>query len=173
MKTSLSFSILFSMISMCIFISCEKSEIQKVVKSNKHIEGRSCVDDCSDCAVDDCCCSITLLSQPSGTIQIGLCGTSSPCLSTIACQAGSLGMCADISGFEEPFSFTSQFETKMFCVPQGASFGITNTGTGTPTMRLTCQVGQVTPQTVTITLNTPPDKPFWQTNGSCELIKCF
>ena len=165
--------VLFCMVSLLAISACEKAEIQQSAKSNKHIEGRSCVDDCSDCAVNDCCCSITILDDPGQGVNIGLCGTSSPCLSTTACEAESVGNCADIDGFEEPFSFTSQFETKMFCVPQGSSFGITNTGMGTPRFSLTCQVGQFNPQTVTIQLNSPPAKPFWETNGSCELTSCF
>ena len=169
---------LISFIGLCVpgmfFIACEKAEIQQSTSSTVPIEERSCpIDDCDDCPVDDCCCSITLLSDPSpNQVDLQLCGTSGLCPSTTPCSAGSLGMCSDINGDVEFITLPNQFSTAMFCAAKNAPFGIISSN-GAHTVRITCQVGQANPQTVTIQLNTAPDKPYWETNGSCELTACF
>lgn len=157
-------------------ISCEKAEVQKEDSSSAKIHPRGgCVDECDDCdPVEDCCCSIELLTDPgAGGLFLELCGTSSPCLSSVTCAAENVGICADISGFIEDFYFPVQSTKLGFCVPKNASFGIVSATPGAHTVRITCQEGQTSPQSVTITLNTPPDKPYWETNGDCELTECF
>lgn len=157
------------MICMFISTSCEKTDIQKPT-ALKHIEGRSCpITDCDECPDDDCCCSVELLSATPTTLHF--CGTSGPCLSTMTCNVGGLPNCPDISGFDQSISL-NQFQTTLFCVPKNAPFGITS-ASGTPTVRVSCQVGQTSQQFVTITLNTPPDKPYWSTNDNCFLTDCF
>jgi len=158
---------------MFFIASCDKSDIQK---SDSKIALRDdCVDDCEDCPANDCCCAITLLSSPGiGGVDLVLCGTSGPCLSERECEVTDLDMCADIlNSFELDINLPNQFSTGLFCVSKNTPFGITSAGPGTPTVRLTCQLGHTSPQSVTITLNSPPDKPFWQTDGNCELSNCF
>ena len=166
------------MICMFISTSCEKADLQKPT-ALKHVEGRGgCpIQDCDECPDNDCCCSIELLSIPQGGVPVALelCGTSGPCLSTMSCSAGGVGMCPDINGFVENITLIGQGSTAMFCVPQNSPFGIilASPTTQTHQVRLTCQAGQTPPNTVTITLNQPPNKPYWQTNGECELTSCF
>jgi len=164
--------ILFCMFSMFVISACEKAEIQKTTTSTVPIHSRfACpVDDCDDCPPADCCCSVQLLSAPPATIHF--CGTSGECVTDMACSAENVGNCPDINGFKEIFTFQNQFQTELFCVPKNAPFGITFSS-GTHQVRITCQVGQSNPQFVTMTLNTPPDKPYWSTNDNCELTNCF
>ena len=160
---------------MLMISACEKAEIQKSsTLSRKEIKDRSCpTQECEDCdPVEDCCCSITLLDAPFFPLDLEFCGTSGPCLSTMGCDDDDLGICGDLTGFIENISLPTQFSTALFCVPKNAPFAIKSANQNLR-VRLTCQVGQFTPQTVTIQLNTPPDKPYWQTDGSCELEPCF
>ena len=158
------------------FIACEKAEIQQSTTSMVPIEERSCpIDDCEDCPVDDCCCSIEILSDPGLGVTLDFCGTSGNCPTTMSCSVGGLGNCPDINGFKETITFLSQSQIELFCVPKNAPFGITLASPTNQThqVRLTCQVGQLNPQFVTFTLNSPPARPYWETNDGCELISCF
>ena len=157
-----------------LITSCEKAEIQKsLVTTNGKVQAREddCVDDCEDCPVNDCCCAITLLSntEPAGLV---LCGTTGPCVSERTCDVDELDLCEDIEGFELDIALLNQFSTVLFCVPENTPFGIISSD-GTHLVRITCQLGQTNPQSVIITLNSPPAKPYWETNGSCELTSCF
>jgi len=166
--------ILFCLFSLFMITSCEKAEIHKsLVTINGEVQAREddCVDDCEDCPINDCCCSVQLLSIGSTTLDF--CGTSGPCVSTMACGFSGLPFCPDISGFLETITLTGQFSSALFCVPQNSQFGITSATGGTPQIRLTCQVGQPSPQFVTITLNSPPPKPYWSTGSDCSLTSCF
>jgi len=167
------FSILVCMLGLLIITSCEKAEIHKsLVTTNDEVQAREddCVDDCDDCPVNDCCCSIQLLSL--GSTTLGFCGTSGPCVSTMTCGLSGLPFCPDINGFVETISLIGQSSTVLFCVPQNSQFGIIS-ATGAPVVRLTCQIGQTSPQFVTIQLNTPPAKPYWSTDSDCLLTSCF
>lgn len=150
-------------------VGCEKTEIHKTLNADSNqIEVRE-VDDCTDCPVADCCCSVTLLSGPD--VQLELCGTSSPTLTTMTCGPIGTDLCNDISGYIEIVQIESGDPTGLFCVAKNTPFGIISS-TGAATVRVTCQVGQTNPQSVNITLNTPGAKPYWQVNGDCELEPC-
>jgi hypothetical protein len=158
----------FILVLMSFTIACDKSEIQKAALK---IEARDhCIDDCDECPPDDCCCTVELLS--GGPTTLHFCGTTGPCLSTMVCGAASLGNCPDISGFRESITLLNTSDRDLFCAAKNAPFGI-SVASGTPTIRITCQTGQTNPQSVTITLNTPPDKPFWSTGNDCSLTNCF
>ena len=155
----------------CMFIStsCDKSEIQKPALQ---IEARDhCIDDCEDCPVDDCCCVVELLSVGPATLHF--CGTTGPCLSTMACGASGLGNCPDLSGFRETITLQNTSDRDLFCVSKNAPFGVSAPIGSTPTIRIHCQPGMINPPWVTIQLNTPPNKPYWSTDSDCLLTSCF
>ncbi len=157
-------------LSMGFMAACEKAEVQKSnLATDPKLENRT-VDDCMDCAVTDCCCSVTLLSD--APVEIQFCGTSTPFISNIDCSTENVGMCNDISGHIEYIVLDPQFDTDTFCVQQNTPFGIIYANINAQ-IRITCQVGQATPQTQVITLNTPPNKPYWVVDGDCELTPCF
>ena len=173
MKTNQIFNILFCMTCMFIATSCEKAEIQKT-GTLKHIEGRSCpITNCDECPDDDCCCAIELVNGSDVTLE--LCGTSSPnCLTTQTCYVDGLDPnCPDISGFLEYITLTAGSPRAKFCVPQNSPFGIVGPSTSTSTIRVHCQGAHPSPTWVTITLNTPPDKPYWETGTDCLLSPCL
>jgi len=154
-----------------ILFSCEKADIQNSTQvDHSKIHPRS-VPNCGYCAITDCCCSITLLSDDDN-INIELCGTSSPDISDEPCYAESVGSCDVVQGYIEYVSLPLQNSSALFCVQKNTPFGITY-ASGFPQVRLTCQVGQTAPQSVVINLNTPPFKPYWMVNGDCELVSCF
>lgn len=161
------------MVLFALFIttSCEKADLQKSTQvDHSKVHPRS-VPNCGYCAITDCCCSITLLSDLEN-IDIELCGTSSPTISAMECLAASLGNCDPIEGYVEYVVLEEQNSSALFCVQKNTPFGIIYSDLS-PQVRLTCQVGQSAPQSVVINLNTPPFKPYWMVNGDCELVSCF
>lgn len=174
MNTKNLISVLVCAIAMLMISACEKSEIQNSkTLSTLEIKDRSCpIDDCDDCdPIDDCCCSVQLLSDHQD-VELEFCGTSGPCLSTEACEDEDPGTCPDIFGFIETISLPMQNSTALFCVPKSSTFAI-KSANAAATVRITCQAGQTNPTYVTMQLLTPPNKPYWQTNGSCDLTACF
>lgn len=148
---------------MLMICACEKTEIQKSVST---IEERSdCVDECTDCPIDDCCCAITLTSQNS--LNLIFCGVTDPCLSTQACYAEA-GNCV-ISGYELNATVTQASPTQFFCVAKNSPFYILASAAGTA--RITCQVGQANPQTVNVSFNS--DKVYYTADNNCELTSCL
>jgi hypothetical protein len=170
MKNRYLFSILITMLSLFLISACEKAEVQ----SNAKIHARTdCpIEDCSECdPVEDCCCAVQLLSDDNN-VQLDLCGTTGPCLSDMACEDDNPGTCPDILGFIQEVTLTNQFSTVYFCVAKNSPFAIKSASTAAQ-VRVSCRVGQTTPNWVTINLNTPPDKPYWETDGNCDLTACF
>ena len=169
MKSYNKYYILFCCCFALFITACDRTEIQK---PQAQIEERSdCIEDCTDCPPADCCCSIELLTQQSATLIF--CGTSGDCVSTRTCNVMDLPSCPDVSGFEETISLI-QNVPQLFCVPQNSQFGIivANPTSTMHQVRLTCQVGQATPQFINFTLNSPPNKPYWSTGSDCLLTSC-
>lgn len=154
---------------MLMISACEKAEVKSDAKIHSRIDCP--ITDCQECPIDDCCCAVQLLSDNTN-VFLELCGTSGPCLSEMACEDEDPGTCPDILGFIEDITLPTQFSTVYFCVAKNSPFAIKSSSQQAQ-VRVTCQVGQTTPNWVTITLNTPPDKPYWETDGSCDLTACF
>ena len=155
---------------MLMISACEKAEIQNSTTSTKPIEARDhCVEECADCPVNDCCCSITLTEGSS--VDLELCGTTDPCLSTMSCGPTEAGDCM-IEGYILNLTLTTGTPTEFFCVGKNTPFYIT---AGSPaSARITCRVGQSPPQFVTAVFNSPPnDKAYYKVNGDCEIASCF
>jgi hypothetical protein len=167
MKNSNLFSILFCMSSLFLITACDNTEIRKIGST---IEARSdCVDECADCPVDDCCCSITLTE--GNNIAFELCGTTDPCLSTTACGPSQAGNCT-ISGYTIGFTLTSVSPTQLFCVAKNSAISIK--ASQNSAARITCRVGQSPPQFVTAVFsNAPNDKVYYKINGDCEIADCL
>lgn len=118
----------------------------------------------------DCCCSITLTQD--GPVDLTLCGSTSPDATTNTCGPIEAGLC-EISGYTLPFTLTSPSNlTELFCMQKGTAFCAESTS-GNASVRITCQVGQGTPQTVNATFNTPGQKVYFYVNQSCELVSCI
>src|SRR5687768_10517197 len=121
MKKNNLLPILLCMFSMLVISACEKAEIQKTTTSKVPIHDRShCIDDCDECAANDCCCSIELISglPMGGPLNIQFCGTSTDCVTDTPCSAESVGICANINGFVEHMSFSTVGQIELFCVPK-------------------------------------------------------
>lgn len=168
MKKNSLLPILFCMSSVLFIMACEKAE---VTNSSAKIEPRSdCVDDCNDCPVNDCCCSITITE--GGETDLILCGTTDPCLSTTACRPAEAGNCI-ISGYTIEMTLNSAgVATGLFCVDPNSPFYIQSSNN--VSARITCRVGQSPPQGVNVTFNTPPNnKAYYTVNGDCEISSCL
>ena len=150
-----------------ILFSCEKAEIQKSIPNDTaKIETRG--DDCTNCPPEDCCCLVTLTEGTSAPLVF--CGTTNPELSTSECEAVVTG-CNEIQGYYWFTTLTSSPDpTEHFCVEKNTGFMI-GILTGSASLRVTCQVGQLAPQTVNVTV-TSPNKVFFNVNDDCELEVC-
>jgi len=158
------------MCSMFLIISCDKAEIQKSQKDNSEITSRT--DDCDDCPVLDCCCSITYVSGDAAELEI--CGSTGNRLSTTTCGPVDPpgNDCPNVSAtyYLGPFQLDGNNTRELFCVPENASFMI-NVLQRNTVVSITCQQGQTSPQTVTPTL-VFGNRYFFETNGDCELDTC-
>lgn len=119
---------------------CEKADIQKPIDSSQTpIQQRTT---CNDCDSGECCSSVTNLE---GSITLTFCGVNSTSMSSTPCSDNHFGNCP-ISGYEWTFLLGASPATEIFCVPQGSSFSVTSTGSGS--VRITCQYGQFSPVSI-------------------------
>lgn len=151
--------------------SCETPEVQRPPLTNgDQIQNRDVPDDCEDCPVSDCCCSVEYLSGPS--MNVWICGSTTG-LSNIDCGPVQTGSCYEIEGYILPFEVESQNPFGFYCMAKNSSFYIQNrntSGSGTA-IRITCQAGQIGAQSDDITLG-PGNSAFYTVNGDCEIHEC-
>lgn len=152
-----------------ILFSCEKTDFQKsLMNDHNNIGFRNVPDDCNNCPVNDCCCSVVWTSGPSPT-TLTFCGTDDPDVSASECEVDDVGVCNDIMGYTVNRTVSSTDPRKAFCMQQNSVFGIT--GTAGVHLTITCQYGQINPQSYNVVLGT--DKAYFNVNGDCELEPCF
>ncbi len=152
-------------------VGCEKADLQKSIPFDQaKIQNRDVPDDCDDCPVTDCCCGVEYLSGAS--VNLWLCGTSVPTTS-IACGPSQPGNCFEIEGFILPFNVNNSDQFKYFCMSEDNSFYIQNRNTsgGSTTIRITCQAGQLGPQSVDVELG-PGNSAYYSVNDECEVHAC-
>jgi hypothetical protein len=171
MKCKHLFLILFSMATMIFSISCDNAELHRAINiAEEPVNVRT--DDCEDCPVDDCCCEITYVSGASITLEI--CGSTGTRLGTRPCgPVDSPGSCPDIgsSFYLGTFVISSGSTSQIFCVPENASFLINAVAGGSTVVDISCQKGQVSPQTIPATL-VATNRYIFETNGDCEVSEC-
>ena len=149
-------------------ISCDKSDLQKSL-SNDDSKLTTRTDDCEDCPVNDCCCSIEYVS--GNGVQIEVCGTTGPEIGTSTCGPIDIGSCITISGYYwGPFYVDFSNNKYLFCMAENSSFMI-NALAGSTSVKITCQEGLLAPQTVTPTL-TVFNRYYYTVNEDCELEAC-
>ena len=162
---------IFCFFLVAINYGCEKTDLQKSLPNDQvKIQNRDVPDDCEDCPVTDCCCGVEHLSGPFATLW--LCGTSVPTTS-IACGPSQPGTCFEIDGFILPFSVSMNDQFKYFCMTEDNSFYIQNRNTAgaSTTIRITCQAGQLGPQSVDVELG-PGNTAYYSVNDECEVHAC-
>ena len=126
-------------------------------------------DECADCAIDDCCCAIQIVS--TGSVDINLCGTSdgtdncgpadpgSPCLSSV-------------SGGGQTFTLNSSTAPRhLFCMDKNATFWVANLDQSSVDLKLTCQHDLTSPQSVQFSL-AGGTTFFFNTDSSCVVDTC-
>ncbi len=159
-------------LSVSIFIlmttSCERTDIQKSSTNQSGLISPR-ADDCEDCSVGCCCCSIEALNPLP--MSLSFCGT---------CDDGALlcgpfspaSPCSTFSGVVKSINFTSSHTRDVFCVPEGGSFRILNTTSGqTVTFRFTCRPDETPPTYINVTLK-PDEFKFFHNDGSCIAAGC-
>jgi hypothetical protein len=166
MNNTFQFRILFCLFAAFLMTSCEKSDIQKTTSLEENvILPRT---DCQYCPDNHCCCSIEILSV--GAMTFEFCGTSGSKESTTACGPTSITGCSgDIDGYTWIIQVNPN-DKRSFCMEPGTPFML-KISAGTGTVRITCQEGATTPQTVTIPVSSP-NKYYFNVNGTCEVIEC-
>lgn len=156
----------------CLFyISCEKTGYlnQKEITDNQRISNRT-VEDCEDCPLDYCCCSIELWGTTT-IAPLNLCGFSNG-----ASMCGTYNPpgnnCANFSGVGENILLESPDDRGVIvCKEENGVFRIANTSNNPVTLRMTCQADQTVPTFVII--NIPGTSVvFYSTDDDCLLTEC-
>lgn len=151
---------LFAFIFLCTIFSlvpigCENTELQKSISiDDQQIMPRTT---CNDCPQNYCCSSVQSLQ---GSILLTFCGVTSPNVTTTSCT-DTWGNCS-ISGYELNMSLGASPATEIFCVAPNSAFSVSSTGTGS--VRITCQYGQLTPVSIDLYF---PGKNYVYVDGDC------
>ncbi len=157
----------------CLFyISCEKTGIQTTeteISDEQKISTRT-VEDCEDCPVDYCCCSIELWSGTE-VANLQTCGFSN---GTYECGTfDPPGNCSDFHGFGDDFILEESPGNPrvIVCKEENGFFRIYNNTNAQIVIRMTCQADVTVPVFVLITI---PAFSFvyYSTDGSCLLSEC-
>jgi hypothetical protein len=170
MKTSISFSILFCMISMFL-MSCEKAEIQSTKNPKQSpITSRGDCDDCPD--TDQCCCYVAIdPTDNNNSASISLCGTDG---GPTTCSPFSHNCFASTwSSNAYNLSLSSPSTARQdFCMLNSAVIQIVNTSSTDPaTIKFSCTRGQTNPQVLTFTLSAN-GRVQYETGSDCLLTLC-
>src|SRR5690606_631309 len=138
-------------------------------------------EDCEECPVEDCCCTILYPSNiPLDTFDLYFCGTTSPSITTTPCAISGIGNCPDISGsYIEIIELGGMINRAQFCAALGQTFGITNLPVAPQppitslVVGITCQSGETSPQTIYVDLMDPAAKAYFTLLNNCILETCF
>lgn len=159
------------MIFMFLLTACEQSDIQQAsIKPIQEIEER--LSDCTNCPTNDCCCFVQLVN-PTTTANLEFCGVTNPEWSSTTCGPIDFGNCSAIEGYYWYETLTSGIggnPNEFFCVTPNTSFML-GIASGSANLSITCQYGQLNPQTLNVSLSAP-DKLFFNVDGDCELEHC-
>jgi hypothetical protein len=165
MKNKHLFQTLVCLLAMFI-VGCENSEFTKKISSpDQPIELRA--EDCEDCPVNDCCCSVEMTAGLS--MELVFCGTTGPFLSSSECEFDIMG-CNLITGYYEYHTITSVDPKYFFCVSPGTGFSIGSTS-GNASFTVTCQEGDLDPQSENFNIS-GPQRHYFTVNGGCEVGPC-
>jgi hypothetical protein len=156
--------ILLSMILM-LYIACEHADVQKPAAINPPIDLRA--EDCEDCPDNDCCCSIELTD--GNGVDLVFCGTTGPFVSSTECGFDIMG-CNIIDGFYEYHTISMVDPKFIFCVPTGTGFSV-GTLSGTSGFRITCEEGELDPQSEDFNLS-GPQRVYFNVDGECQVSPC-
>jgi hypothetical protein len=161
--------ILFCSCLIALTYSCEKAEIQKSVPNDSEKITQRLVDECDDCPnMDDCCCQISWVSGEQ--LEIDICGSTD---GDVASCSDDLGTCSTIDGRKSStFILNMNNPRELFCMMENRGFRIKYYGSGTANGNVSCQYGQLAPQSINFQFNGPGTKAF-STDGECELEQCF
>lgn len=165
MKNNNFLHILLCTIAIITFTSCEKPEV-KISTHEDHLKLGQRAPNCNDC--EECCCAVQLTSP--GTVVISLCGTTNT--GTQECEFETTN-CQVVDGTLHTFTLVSgSAPLQFFCMDPNTDFSIGSNAVGS-SVNITCQYGQLNPQSVNLTFGTPP-KNYYNVNGNCEIIDdCF
>ncbi|MEP6647998.1 MAG: hypothetical protein ABJC12_12990 [Saprospiraceae bacterium] len=169
MKKNHIFNIMICFFFLMLAYSCDNADLQKSLpKDTAKVTTRT--NDCEDCPVGDCCCYIIYTSGSGAPLQ--LCGTTGTRLSSQECEVlDPPNGCPAITGYYfGPFTIDNLNTSQIFCLPQNSAFMI-NVPSGNVSVTITCQYGQISPQTVTPTL-VGGHRYFFHSNSNCELAGC-
>ena len=161
------FFFIMTCLSMALMMACEQADVQRTsISDNEKIQKRDVPDDCDDCPVGDCCCLVTLVNGTSPA-SLSFCGTDDPDLSTTECEAGA-GNCS-IFGYTILRMISNLSPNCFFCMQPNTSFCLQ--GSSGAQLAITCQYGQLHPQTIYLTLGS--NKVYYSVDGNCELEDCL
>ncbi len=168
MKNNHYFYILLTLLLSTLMIGCEqKTELANALPHDDLAITNRYVDECDDCPnMDDCCCEI---SWVSGSVEFELCGTSDG--DGAACSDIISG-CTTIDGLKNSSITFASSQSKLFCMAESQSFIIKNLGSSSGTLNVSCQYGQLSPQSINVVF-TGPGTRVVSVDGDCEVSQCY
>lgn len=168
MKTNSFLPIMICSFCSILFMSCDKTELQKGFTEPFQIEPFTYRSDCEECPDEnECCCGVELEFFDSHA-DIDVCGTSN-----------GMGLCfgsddcgSTFSGGYLDLELDTDESRKLFCMNKNSPFWIHNYHATDPAyIVITCQGDLISPQFVHIQLD-PGETLYYETNGSCTIIPC-
>lgn len=161
-------------LSLLLITACEESSMQSSeIKMEQAVTTRT-VEYCYECPNDDDCCCGVWLQNTLQYARLDLCNTTD---GTATCPAGGGGggveWCPAFNavGGQSIYLHSGNIRD-AFCVAQGTTFSITNTGPVNAYIKVTCQHDLTAPQILTLTI-APYSTWEFVTNNACELSDCY
>ncbi len=161
--------ILFALL---LLSACEKVTDQQQF-DEPHIVGLMPLDCdyCSDAVIDHSCCCILELVPPTASASIELCGTTTNPGSG-SCTPTPPPGCEQNTG---PVLDTTTINTVApyeFCAAREATFRVTNTGTSSARVKITCFSGAISPPSVILALGSN-DSRYIEVTADCVAVECM
>lgn len=151
---------------------CENTDLNKPVANDNEKITKRYVDNCEDCLfIADCCCSLSLVDDQE-SIAIEMCGTADGDQST--CNADDVPIsCEDVNGKGQSIQTMSSILPRLlFCMQEFHGFMIKgNPTSGTVDLVLTCQYGQLAPQSINVQFTAAGAK-YFEITDNCVVSAC-
>lgn len=171
MKITYNFFIFITLLLSFLMIGCEqKAEFANALPQYEHAITNRYVDECGDCPnMDDCCGRILFASGIA--ISFETCGTTD---GDAAACSDNLGTCLTIDGLKNSSTTMDDVdEYRLICMEEDHGFFIKVTSvTGTVVLNITLQHGQLSPQSINVTITSTGTYGF-SVNDDCEVSQCY
>ena len=156
-----------------VFTACHvsKDELPEPIANTEIAAVERCINDCSQCPQQNCCCVIELIDGDG--IVFELCGNFIGCGSSLPCgPITAPAPCGTISGISTETDALQLNGTYFFCIAGNEDIYIFNTDLATTVrINVTCQELDTVPIFTTLIIE-PQRGAFLQIGGDCLISEC-